>query len=317
MRADHGPARISCNTLSIKRLHPTQEHETIFFVVRIFLHIFAVRKPKIMKRFFVILLSASLLLGCSKKMESHERPDISMAEDTTAYIEMLEQEIKERVLEEERNTRSMMLTVIFLTIIVASVIVDKIAIAKRKAEIKNKWLKRDIEKLEKEKEKYMAMYNEVQEEKEMISGMKEEGAMSEDMRNLLEERLNVLNGFITAYISGNCSEQAYNELEKLMSNRNGFIDSTRLSFAIGHPRFLIFLKEKGLTDLEIGYCCLHAIGLRGKEIVSYLNSRSYYNASSAIRKKLGLNEHDTNINIYILNLLKEIDEDVNNKKQQI
>ena len=80
-----------------------------------------------------------------------------MAEDTTAYIEMLEQEIKERVLEEERNTRSMMLTVIFLTIIVASVIVDKIAIAKRKAEIKNKWLKRDIEKLEKEKEKYMAI----------------------------------------------------------------------------------------------------------------------------------------------------------------
>lgn len=312
MLAGRGPASISCNTLSIKRLHPTREHETIFFAMRDFLHIFAVRKPKqkkeIMKRFLVILLSTCLLSGCAKEAESHERPDISMAEDTTAYIEMLEQEIKERVLEEERNTRSMMLTVIFLTIIVASVIVDKIAIAKRKAEIKNKWLKRDIEKLEKEKEKYMAMYNEVQEEKEMISGMKEEGAMSEDMRNLLEERLNVLNGFITAYISGNCSEQAYNELEKLMSNRNGFIDSTRLSFAIGHPRFLIFLKEKGLTDLEIGYCCLHAIGLRGKEIVSYLNSRSYYNASSAIRKKLGLNEHDTNINIYILNLLKEIDE---------
>ena len=65
------------------------------------------------------------------------------------------------------------------------------------------------------------------------------------------------------------------------------------------------LKEKGLTDLEIGYCCLHAIGLRGKEIVSYLNSRSYYNASSAIRKKLGLSEHDTNMINYIQNLLKE------------
>ncbi len=46
MRAGRGPARISCNTLSIKRLHPTREHETLFFVVRIFLHIFAVRKPK-------------------------------------------------------------------------------------------------------------------------------------------------------------------------------------------------------------------------------------------------------------------------------
>jgi hypothetical protein len=46
MRAGRGPARISCNTLSIKRLHPTREYETIFFVVRIFLHIFAVRKTE-------------------------------------------------------------------------------------------------------------------------------------------------------------------------------------------------------------------------------------------------------------------------------
>ena len=55
-----------------------------------------------------------------------------MTEDTTAYIHMLEEEITQRVLKEERNTRSMMLTVIILTVIVSSVIVDKIAIAKRK-----------------------------------------------------------------------------------------------------------------------------------------------------------------------------------------
>jgi len=61
---------------------------------------------------------------------------------------------------------------------------------------------------------------------------------------------------------------------------------------------------------------MHAIVLRGKEIVAYLNSRSYYNSSSAIRKKLGLNEHDTNINLYIQKLLKEIDEDVPVKSTQ-
>ena len=264
-----------------------------------------------MKRFFIgVLLSAIMLTGCTKGSEPVERPQISMADDTAAYIQMLEEEITDKVLKEERNTRTMMLTVIVLTVIVSSVIVDKIAIAKRKTEIRNKWLKRDIEKLEKEKEKYRTMYNEVEKEKEMLSGMKEEGEMNEEIKELIEERLNVLNSFITAYISGNCSEKAYNELEKMMSNRVGFIDSTRLSFAIGHPRFLLYLKEKGLTDLEVGYCCLHAIGLRGKEIVAYLNSRSYYNASSAIRKKLGLNEHDTNINIYIQNLLKEIDESI-------
>lgn len=189
--------------------------------------------------------------------------------------------------------RNMMLAVIVLTIVVSSIIIDKAGTEKRRTEIRNKRLMRSIELLEKEKE--------------MLSSMRRDGELNEEMREMLEERLWVLNGFITAYLSGNCSEQAYNELENMMSDRKDFIHSTRLSFAIGHPRFLEFLKEKGLTDMEIGYCCLHAIGLRGKEIVSYLNSKTYYNASSTIRKKLGLNEHDTNINLYIQKLIKEIE----------
>ena len=117
-----------------------------------------------------------------------------MEADSAAYIEMLEKEITQKVMEKERNTRSMMLTVIILTVIVASVAVDRIAISKRKTEIRNKWLKRDIERLEKEKA--------------MLSGMKEEGVLNDEMKMLLEDRLNVLNGFITAHISGNCSEKA-------------------------------------------------------------------------------------------------------------
>ena len=189
--------------------------------------------------------------------------------------------------------RNMMLAVIVLTVVVSSIIIDKAGTEKRRTEIRNKRLMRSIELLEKEKV--------------MLSSMRRDGELNEEMREMLEERLRVLNGFITAYLSGNCSEQAYNELENMMSDRKDFIHSTRLSFAIGHPRFLEFLKEKGLTDMEIGYCCLHAIGLRGKEIVSYLNSKTYYNASSTIRKKLGLNEHDTNINLYIQKLIKEIE----------
>lgn len=249
-----------------------------------------------------ILCFFLVLCGCTEASPEIDRTDISMHADSAAYIEMLEKQITQKVMEKERNTRSMMLTVIILTVILASVAVDKITVSKRKTEIRNKWLKRDIEKLEKEKE--------------MLSGMREEGVLNDEMKTLLEERLNVLNGFISAHISGNCSEKAYDELERLMSDRNSFIESTRMSFIIGHPRFLIYLKNKGLSDLEIGYCCLHAIGLRGKEIVAYLNSRSYYNASSAIRKKLGLSEHDTNINLYIQKLLKEIDEETPVKPTQ-
>ena len=91
-----------------------------------------------------------------------------MEADSAAYIEMLENEITQKVLEKERSTRSMMLTVIILTVIVASVAVDRIAISKRKTEIRNNWLKRDIERLEKEKN--------------MLSGMKEEGVLNDEMK---------------------------------------------------------------------------------------------------------------------------------------
>ena len=203
----------------------------------------------------------------------------------------------------DSSTRNLMLVAIVMTVISSSMLVDKITAAKRRTEIRNRLLKRDIEKLEKEKERYMEMYNEVQAEKEVLTGMREDGELSDEMRVLLEERMKVLNSFITAYISGNCSEQAYTELEKLMSNRKGFIDSTRLSFAIAHPRFLIFLKEKGLTDLEIGYCCLYTLGLKGKDVGDFIQKKRHYIISSEIRKKLGLGEHDTNIGIWLRDLL--------------
>lgn len=242
-----------------------------------------------MKRSILIfLLSGILSIAISTFLISRSGEE----EHVQDHTEQLEKDIKEKVLVKERQIRSMMLAVIVLTVIVSSLLIDKALEAKKETELRNRKLLKDIDMLQKEID--------------MLSSMKREGKLNEEMRTLIEERLNVLNGFITAHISGNCSEQAYNELNNLMYDRNAFIDSTRLSFAIGHPRFLEFLKRKGLTDTEIGYCCLHAIGLRGKEIVTYLNSRTYYNASSAIRRKLGLSEHDTNINLYIQKLIKDI-----------
>ena len=260
-----------------------------------------------MKKSIILFLTVSLLsiaisaviISFSEKTTrnsgegNHRKEKVEGSVTEEEAMSMMERKITDRVRARERKIRNMMLAVIALTVVVSSIIIDKTGTERRRTEIRNKRLMRSIELLEKEKE--------------MLSSMRKDGELNEEMRGMLEERLRVLNGFITAYVSGNCSEQAYNELENLMSDRKDFIHSTRLSFAIGHPRFLEFLKEKGLTDMEIGYCCLHAIGLRGKEIVSYLNSKTYYNASSAIRKKLGLNEHDTNINLYIQKLLKEIE----------
>ena len=59
-----------------------------------------------------------------------------------------------------------------------------------------------------------------------------------------------------------------------------------------------------LSDGEIGYCCLYAMGLKGKDISAYMGN-GHYKLSSAIRKKFGLSEHDTNLDIFLREILAE------------
>ena len=96
-------------------------------------------------------------------------------------------------------------------------------------------------------------------------------------------------------------------MEELLANKDTFMVSTKLAFAGSHPKFIKYLEERGLTDWEISYCCLYALGLKGKEVGSYIKMRSHYNNSSEVREKLGINEHDTNLGIYIRKLLKSFE----------
>ena len=73
------------------------------------------------------------------------------------------------------------------------------------------------------------------------------------------------------------------------------------------PGFIGFLESKGLSEWEIEYCCLYAIGLKGKDIGFYINKKRHYNDSSGIRSKLGLGEHDTNLGIFLKKMLSETD----------
>lgn len=84
------------------------------------------------------------------------------------------------------------------------------------------------------------------------------------------------------------------------------MNSNRLAFQASHPNFIRYFEDHGLTTEEINYVCLYAIGLRGKEVGSYMKKRSHVNTSSAIRKKLGIDKHETNIGIYVRKLLKSL-----------
>lgn len=76
-----------------------------------------------------------------------------------------------------------------------------------------------------------------------------------------------------------------------------------MTFAAAHPRFITALESRGLTEAEVEYCCLYAIGLRGKDISAYVGHGGHYNESSAIRSKLGLGPHDTNLGNYLRSML--------------
>ena len=82
-----------------------------------------------------------------------------------------------------------------------------------------------------------------------------------------------------------------------------------LTFQILAPDIEIITPTRDLTltrEYEINYLCLYAIGLKGKDVGNYIQLRRHYNISSEIRSKLGIDEHETNIGIYIRKLLKRL-----------
>ena len=124
---------------------------------------------------------------------------------------------------------------------------------------------------------------------------------------LIRQRLTVLDKVLASHISSDdkawkISEE---EIENLISDRESFLISTKIVFKENHPKFIYILEHKGLTDWEIGYCCLFTLGLKGKEVGEFIQKKRHYIISSEIRKKLGLCEHDTNIGIWLRALLSQ------------
>ncbi len=161
--------------------------------------------------------------------------------------------------------------------------------------------------IEKEKETYRLLSLQLEEEKDNLTDLlAAHDTLSNETKNSIIARLELLNKFFAAKITSNedLDKKACDELKFLVENKKEFIESTIHSFKISHPHFILYLQERNLTQNEIGYCCLFAIGLKGKEIGMYTNMSRHYAISSIIRKKLGIDSHETNINLYIKTLLE-------------
>lgn len=141
--------------------------------------------------------------------------------------------------------------------------------------------------------------------KSLLSSQKE---LSEPVTEAIRVRIEALNSLLASQISENDKyAKPYSVwIEQTLKDKDAFMDTTRLAFKASHPRFMNYLEEHGLTEAEQNYLCLYAIGLRGKEIGEYIQLKRHYHISSDIRKKLGIDEHETNIGIYIRNLMKSL-----------
>jgi hypothetical protein len=77
-----------------------------------------------------------------------------------------------------------------------------------------------------------------------------------------------------------------------------------LTLEDNYPHFFAYLRDRGLEEHEIDFCCLYAIGMKGKEVKAYTNLSRHYKDSSEVRHKLGLSESDTNLSNFLQKLLK-------------
>ena len=160
--------------------------------------------------------------------------------------------------------------------------------------------------LEREKTLYENMYKEVLSERDSLNDMLTNSSVREETMTIIRKRLEVLNAIVVSHLSDRESDnkRANEQLQNLIANREVFIKSTRLTLEENYPHFFAYLHEKGLEESEIDFCCLYAIGMKGKEVKAYTNLSRHYKDSSEVRQKLGLVESDTNLSNYLQKLLK-------------
>ena len=222
-----------------------------------------------------------------------------MQQDTKFVEERHNLEMEKAKETEAKNKRTIAILVCVIALMGSLLIILVIRRRLQRVRVKNR-------QLESEKAHYEKMYLEVLSERNALNEMLANSAIKEATMEIIKKRLGVLNTIIVSHLSekGTDVKRANDELEKLIADRNDFIQSTRLTLEENYPHFFTYLHNKGLEEYEIDFCCLYAIGMKGKEVKAYTNLSRHYKDSSEVRQKLGLVESDTNLSNFLQKLLK-------------
>ena len=235
-----------------------------------------------------------------KFYELHDAYVNSIFEQDTQFVEQEYALTLQHKQEKENKYRVIIISIILISILTVIVIYIR-------GKLKYRIIQQEY--AEQEAERYRLLYLQMEEERDNLSELLSNNENLDDsIKNVIIKRLELLNKFFTIYITNNTNmgRKVDKELDELLNNKESFMMSTRLAFAGSHPNFIKYLEGHNLSQREIEYCCLYALGLNGKEVGSYIKMRSHFNMSSCIRKKLGLVESDTNLSIYIKKLLSTI-----------
>ena len=239
--------------------------------------------------------SDEALAAYKKYVEITDANDLEILKADTKFIE--ERHKKEIELLDAEHSKER-ITLISIIAILCAVIV--IYLIRQQLKIRTA----EKKQLEIEKKRYEQLYADAIAERDALTKMTEDSSVKDETKAVIRERLEVLNKVIISHITDTSSanKKAFQELEALISDRDSFIESTRLTIEGNNPEFIAALKKQGLTDEEINICCLYVIGLKGKDIKTYTNQSRLYIQSAEIRHKLGLTENDTNLSIHLRNM---------------
>ena len=163
------------------------------------------------------------------------------------------------------------------------------------AEIENQ--RRQKAAAEQEAREYAARHSRMSEEMQTLQqNLEESKTLNRTAKTLMTQRLALLNELIAEHIGKHTDNHS---LVNLLTDPEIFMKSAHQTYSITHPNFIHKLQEHQLTEWEIGYCCLFAMGLNAKQAGLYIKKSNAYQINSAIRKKLGLGPNETNLNLYI------------------
>ena len=63
-------------------------------------------------------------------------------------------------------------------------------------------------------------------------------------------------------LKNNIHIDSIKQLEHIKQSRSEFIENLLAAFEKDHPEFIEYLKECGLDEEEIRYCCLEVLGVK-------------------------------------------------------